>query len=335
MSEEHKKKIGIANAIKMKQYWKDGRATEEQLNLGKQLKERLALKKKKYGYINSPETREKLRRTTIEAIKRGDIPKSKEISPFVKGHRINVGRKLTKEWKRKIGEANSKALKGKESPKKGKTYEEINGKEKAKEIKERLSKSLIGRKVWNKGKKGIMKAWNKGKTFEEIFGKEKANEIKKKISQKNSGRRNKWGHHSQETIKKIKQARARQVIPKKDTSIEVKIQSFLTQLHLEFYTHQYMHINHGYQCDIFIPKQETEGVIIPKKTVIECDGCYWHSCKICKRYEDKPLTPKQVKQQGKDNDRTKELEEKGYNVIRLWEHEIKPMKLNEFKEKVK
>ncbi|MEK6882820.1 MAG: hypothetical protein AABY22_24570 [Nanoarchaeota archaeon] len=32
--------------------------------------------------------------------------------------------------------------------------------------------------------------------------------------------------------------------------------------------------------------------------------------------------------------RTKELQEKGYRVIRLWEHEIKRIELNGFKERL-
>ena len=169
-------------------------------------------------------------------------------------------------------------------------------------------KGMLGKKAWNKNKKGLQKSGKKGKTFEEFYG------VK-----------------SKEIRKKIKQARARQVIPIKDTLIEVKIQSFLTQLHLEFYTHQYMHINHGYQCDLFIPKQETEGIIITQKTVIECDGCYWHGCPTC----NLNIHKKSKEQKKRDKVRTKELIEKGFRVLRLWEHEIKPMKLNEFGERLK
>jgi len=32
--------------------------------------------------------------------------------------------------------------------------------------------------------------------------------------------------------------------------------------------------------------------------------------------------------------RTKELQEKGFRVIRLWEHEIKVMQLNDFKQDI-
>jgi len=128
--------------------------------------------------------------------------------------------------------------------------------------------------------------------------------------------------------KLLKELRKNTIIPKKDTSIEVKIQNFLTELHLEFYAHKYLDIKHGYQCDVYIPKQETEGVIITKKTIIECDGCYFHNCPICKP-KIREYTLKQVE---RDKIRTKELQEKGYKVIRLWEHEIKKMNPKKFLE---
>lgn len=119
------------------------------------------------------------------------------------------------------------------------------------------------------------------------------------------------------------------IFPKKDTTIEVKIQEHLSFLHLEYFTHKYISdITHGYQCDILIPKQETEGVIISQKTIIECDGCYFHFCSICNK--NKEPTKKQLEQMERDKLRTQELLDKGYKVIRLWEHNIKPMELKEF-----
>jgi G:T-mismatch repair DNA endonuclease (very short patch repair protein) len=255
-------------------------------------------------------------------------------------HRMNLskslkGRKLSEEHIRKISLS-----------RRGNKYHL--GKEHSEETKQKISISKKGCIPWNKGKKGIMKAWNKGK--KNIYSNEQRKNIsdtlKRKFSTGEIVHPFKGKKHSQETIKKIrktkikqykenpeiikkiKQARAKQIFPMKDSSIEVKIQNFLKQFHLEFYTHQYMHINHGYQCDIFIPRQETEGVLISKKTVIECDGCYWHGCPTCNLRPHKNLK----KQKRKDKLRTKELQEKGYNVIRLWGHEIKSMSLKNFKE---
>jgi len=54
--------------------------------------------------------------------------------------------------------------------------------------------------------------------------------------------------------------------------------------------------------------------------VIECDGDYWH----------KYPTGTEI-----DHIRTKELIEKGFKVLRLWENEIKPMTINKFMEVIK
>jgi len=95
----------------------------------------------------------------------------------------------------------------------------------------------------------------------------------------------------------------------KDTTIEIKIQNFLKQLKIEFFTHQYMkEIEHGYQCDILIPSLNL---------VIECDGDYWHKYPIGREI---------------DRIRTSELINNGFKVLRLWECEIRAMRLNKFKE---
>ncbi|HEC66144.1 MAG TPA: DUF559 domain-containing protein [bacterium] len=122
------------------------------------------------------------------------------------------------------------------------------------------------------------------------------------------------------------------IFPKKDTSIEVKIQNFLKELGIEFYTHQYMKIENGYQCDILIPTQKE----ITQPIIIECDGDFFH-CNPKFYSADYVRFPKDNdKRKAKDvweRDylRTAELESKGYIVLRLWEDEIRKMKLDNFK----
>ena len=123
---------------------------------------------------------------------------------------------------------------------------------------------------------------------------------------------------------RMKELRMKQILPTKDTTIEVKIQDFLKQLGIEFFTHHYMKIEHGYQCDILIPAQKG----FPKKTIIECDGDYWHGNPDIKYFKN--LTENQIKQKELDYSRTKELIAKGFRVIRIWENEINHMELNEF-----
>lgn len=147
----------------------------------------------------------------------------------------------------------------------------------------------------------------KGKTFEEIYGIEKAKEIKKKSSISHK----RYIQKNPKELIRLKEERIKQVFPKKDSKIEVKIQMFLKELGYEYFTHQYMNeIKHSYQCDILIPLLNL---------VIECDGDYWHKYPI-----------------GTDIDhvRTKELIEQGFKILRLWEKEIKVMNIKEFKNKL-
>lgn len=171
------------------------------------------------------------------------------------------------------------------------------------EHKKRISEGL--KKSYQEGrKKGFEKgfaAWNKRLKGVRFSLK---TEFKKGSIPWNKGKEN---IYSEETKNLIRKARMKQVFPIKDTTIELKIQDFLKQSGLSFFTHQYINIKHDYQCDIFIPSLNA---------VIECDGMYWH-----KYPEGREI----------DHVRTKEMIEKGFKVLRLWENEIKSMNLIEFK----
>jgi very-short-patch-repair endonuclease len=145
------------------------------------------------------------------------------------------------------------------------------------------------------------------------LGRKHTNKTKEKMRLSHLGSKNHFygKTHSDIYLKKFRLARKNWITPKYDTSIEIKIQNYLTELGIEYYTHKYMNILHGYQCDIFIPILNL---------VIECDGNYWHSYPT-----------------GNDIDhiRTKELIEKGFKVLRLWEFDIKNMEIKEFEERLK
>lgn len=244
------------------------------------------------------------------------------------------GYKQTDEHKKKV----SLALKGKF---KGISHVQRMGEERAKLWKEHFSKTRIGYKCLDstKIKIGIKnKGKILGKTWEERFTKEyiinrkkKLSETMKKFSQRpwearygdekakeiRKERKRNWierfGVEKSTILKEIyKEKRKLQITPLQDTKIEIKIQSFLKELNVNFYTHQYCNeIQHSYQCDIFIPIYNL---------IIECDGNYWHNYP----------TGKEV-----DHIRTNELIEKGFNVLRLWESEIKTITLEEFSNKLK
>lgn len=153
--------------------------------------------------------------------------------------------------------------------------------------------------------------------------------LKKKWTEKEYRDTMMKAHKSEKRREKAKINRANQVFPMKDTSIEVKIQNLLNELGIKFITHQYIkEIKYAYQCDILIPIQEG----INKKTIIECDGDYWHG--NLDKFELKKL-PNHIKfQRCLDFERTEQLEDTGFRVIRLWGDEINKLDLNDLKNKI-
>lgn len=199
-------------------------------------------------------------------------------------------------------------------PFKGKTKENY-------EPLKRISESKLREKNYMFGKNGE-KHPNYGKSHSEETISKIRNSVKGKNARYWNGKK-----FSEEHKQKLKDSRAKQKIPLKDTKIEVKIQKFLKQLGIEHITHFYIKdIENKYRCDILIPLQNG----ISQKTIIECDGDYFHSNPL--------LFPNPTEWQkikiDRDSKRNQQLLEKGYRVIRLWESDIKIMKLNEFEEKV-
>ena len=191
------------------------------------------------------------------------------------------------------------------------------------ETKKKLSESHKGKIPWSKGKKlseqsrkkislakiGIKFSDEHKRKLSDSHKRIKiSDETKRKISLGNKGKKRKL--FSDETIKKMKIARSKRILPIKDTRIEIKIRNFLDELKVEYFQHKYINITHSYQCDFFVPSINT---------VIECDGQYWH----------KYPTGREI-----DHIRTKELLEQGFRVLRLWEIEIKEMDVDKFKQQL-
>ncbi len=215
------------------------------------------------------------------------------------------GEELSKHYK--IGSVWNKGIKG---------YE-IHSEEHKEKLKIRMTgnKFREGIPAWNKGMEGLKRQPRTEEIKKRIsdtlknsdyYKSEKWEQTKKKISDK----RKETLRNNPDELKRIKERLKMIKTPKQDTSIEVKIQDFLKQLGISFFTHQYMKIEHGYLCDIFIPSMNL---------VVECDGDYWHKYPV-----------------GLDRDhiRTSELIEDGFKVLRLWECEIRTMDINQFKSKL-
>lgn len=214
----------------------------------------------------------------------------------------------------------------------------IRGSHHTQESRQKNSDKHIGKVPWNKNKKGAI-AWNKGLTMNDPRVKQYTlkggiskkgkhysprTEFKKGMVTWNRNKETPEATRKKQSISKIifykehpeaidrwyEQTRKNLVLPVKDTKIERKIQAFLKRLGITFLTHQHMNIAHGYQCDILIPAMNL---------VIECNGTYWHKYPV-----------------GNDLDhiRTKELIEKGFKVLRLWEFEIKKMTPEQLKDRI-
>jgi very-short-patch-repair endonuclease len=169
--------------------------------------------------------------------------------------------------------------------------------------------------------KGHFKTWNTGLTKETDKRMER-----KQFSEQYSLSKKKYFKEHPEKLEKLKEIARK--IGVKNTSIEVKIQNFLKELNIEFFTHQYIsEISHAYQCDILIHPQKN--FMAQQITIIECDGDYWHGNP--EKYSEEKLTERQKKQKEKDACRNEELKASGLEVIRLWETDINKMTLEDFK----
>jgi len=126
------------------------------------------------------------------------------------------------------------------------------------------------------------------------LGKKETEVHKKNISLAMQKRKERDGYiNSLETRIKQRNARMKQVLPNKDTSIEKKMQEKLLEENIEFEKHKSL-IG---QPDIFIEPN----------ICIFADGDYWH-----RRFGAKE----------RDEYVNKKLKEQGYKVLRFWESEI-------------
>ena len=166
------------------------------------------------------------------------------------------------------------------------------GKKRSAKTRKTMSKSrkvlyASGFEVWNKNKKGVMPPpWNKDKT----------------------------GIYSEETIELIRQARLHQVFPAKDAkTTEIPLQKLLKENNIKFEKHK--------------PILGQPDIFIEPNICIFADGDYWHANP--KFYKsDSPILSSRGKKPAykiweKDEKINQKLIQKGYNILRLWEEEIK------------
>ncbi len=213
-------------------------------------------------------------------------------------------------------------IKHREFISKGKSYEEIYGFEKAKELKKIRSKTfrqtMLGKPSWSKGRRDLPPSWNKGLTKETDprvlkytqsgkhhyqYGVPRTKKDKLAISKTLKGR-----IFSKETLKKM--SRWQKGKKKPDHVMKALIQSLRKRpnlLELSFikicqkYNFPFKYVGNG---SIIIGRLNPDFIYKRKRKIIEIFGNYWH--------EDKDEAKKQ-KAYAKEN----------YKCLIIWEEEFK------------
>lgn len=267
------------------------------------------------GYVHSIETKLKISNSLKGIPKTIEHKKNMSLS--------QIGHITSEKTKLKISTNSSKYWLGKHRSEDTKQKLRLSnlGKKQTKETIEKIKNSRKGyrhseltiqkmkghhRKISEKQKQQLRDNKERGKKISNsLRGIPKSPEHRKKISE----------------VRKqlIKEGKIVQKMPLQDTTIELKIQNFLKQLDIPYFSHYHINIEHAYPADFFIPSL---------KLVIESDGCYWHGCPNCNITPPKNINDIKII----DNQRTIEIKNKGYKIIRLWEHDIIKLNIEQFKE---
>jgi DNA mismatch endonuclease Vsr len=291
-----------------------------------------------------PEPHNKGKKASLETRKKMSESKKGHI-PWIKGKKgvmpepHNKGKKASLETRKKMSESH----KGKTPVNKGRKMSE--GQKKKISTSKKGVKYAPGRFSGMKGKKQTeatrkkISDKNKGRVVLETTkvklrkfntGKKASEETKKKQSLARMGvepwNKGQTGVYSEESLEKIRKARATQVFPKQDTKPEKYLQSLLQDKKIKFETHRNfvkrgIHI-YG-QPDIFIEPN----------ICIFMDGDYWH-CNPHDYVYKKRLQPgfkpndiitgkKYAKDKwASDKNVNNKLKEKNYVVLRFWQSEL-------------
>ena len=102
--------------------------------------------------------------------------------------------------------------------------------------------------------------------------------------------------YTPEINEKRRIARLKYKIPKKDTSLELKVKTYLDEQKIP-YIHPF-NVRNRYQSDFFLPSPNL---------IVECDGAYWHSSIEAKK---------------RDEIRDIYIKKQGFDILRLKEEEI-------------
>jgi len=180
-----------------------------------------------------------------------------------------------------------------------------------------------GQVPWNKGKKGSQIPWNKGKKLTESQKKNFSSAQKKRFANSHVWNKGKKGLqipwnkgktdvYSENTLELIREARLHQVFPAKDTKIEKILQKRLQEKGIKFEKHK--------------PILGQPDIFIKPNICIFADGDYWHANPKFHKLDSLVSSHRRLKHASKiwENDEkiNQKLIQKGYNILRFWEHDI-------------
>lgn len=166
----------------------------------------------------------------------------------------------------------------------------------SKEWREKLGNASRGRIPSEEARKKSSKSQTGIKNHN--YGKLASKETRKKMSISQKGRK-----HSKETRKKQSEWHIQNPNKKfKDTGIELKIEKELQNRGVVYEKQKSL-------CKIAI----VDFYLPSLKSVIQCDGCYWHGC---------PFHYPLLMEKKRDRNQDTVLESSGFKVYRFWEHEI-------------
>lgn len=180
-----------------------------------------------------------------------------------------------------------------------KKYCSLDCRNNSKEYKELLSLNMKGKK------KTVTKAVIEGRKIqaEKLKG-HSCYKNPKRRENLSLGQKKAWKNDFKRKIKTAEVMRKnREIFKFKFTNPEIRMSQILDTLGMEYFQQKYIwEIEHKYNCDFYLPRYHM---------IIEVDGEYWHNYPHGTEL---------------DNVRTKELEEKGYTVIRMWSKNIEKIR---------
>ena len=239
----------------------------------------------------------------------------KKISESLKGRKVwNTGKRLSEQHRQRLSSAHKGKYMSEEVKKK--ISETLMGKRLTEERKKKISQSLKGRKLSNEWLKKISKTWFKKNHSPWNLGKEHSEETKRKISQSLKG--GKWvteGYRMKmRDITKRKwedEEFVEKVLRGMSESTKIK-PNLIEQKMIKLIKDNNLHFNYVGDGNFWIRNKETsynpDFLHENKRKIIEVFGDYWHNKESHKK---------------RDIERIKVYKEKGFDVLIIWENQIK------------